>query len=35
MDQSFSSFAHPLGEESLQLSQPVVLCLRHHLLAQV
>jgi hypothetical protein len=35
MDQSFSSFANPLGKESLQLSQPVVLCLRHYLLAQV
>jgi len=35
MAQSFSPFADPLGEESLQLSQLVVLCLRHHLLAQV
>jgi len=35
MDKSFSSFADPLGEESLQLSLPIVFCLRHHLLAQV
>ena len=35
MDQSLSPFAHPLGEESLQLSQPAVFRLRHHLLAQV
>jgi hypothetical protein len=35
MDQSLSSFARPLGEESPQLSRPVVFCLRDHLLAQV
>jgi hypothetical protein len=35
MDQSLSPVAHPLGEESLQLSLPLVLRLRHHLLAQV
>jgi hypothetical protein len=35
MDQSLSSVARPLGEESQQLSRPVVFCLRDHLLAQV
>ena len=34
-DAPMRQFADPLGEESLQLSLPVVFCLRHHLLAQV
>jgi len=35
MDQSLSPVAHPLGEESQQLSLSVVFRLRYHLLAQV
>jgi hypothetical protein len=35
MDQSLSAFTYPLGEESLQLSLPIVLRLRYYLLAQV
>jgi putative transposase len=35
MDQSFSPLAHPLGEESQQLSVDVVFRLRHYLLAQM
>jgi hypothetical protein len=35
MDQSLSSFAHPLGKEGQQLPCSFVFRLRDHLLAQV